>query len=585
MLRTGVVLGVALSGCQSPAAPTVQAFPVDAGLEVRASAPVRRVTWFDGDRPVVSHLPAAPTPVVLLPGRWLPGTEARVRVQLDDGRILETTTAFPGGDGPAAVSAAIPAGSPAVGLERGAIVDVPTLGGGEAAIALVARARTAGPLTVSVGQARVHDTVEAGTRVRLDAIVDAPVEARVEGPGGTWSATLRPAVLPRETIAEALTVGNLAFPADREGLPDPAQASDRLVLPASWWSRALRAAPGLGFRPRDVEIPRAWQGVELHNSGDAHLDVVVRLRIVDEDGAPVPAFRPRARRVSAPDGAITAMVRVPAGGRATAALPVWIDEEALPDSGGGWSRIIDIAAVGDRAPLHSVRAPLVVRRAGSLVTGTAGLAVLAALVGVTGLLGPGLAALRRAATRDLVIVAVFSSLLFVVGAAGQVLGLGAAVVLGPFGPFVTGLLDDALQYALLATLLTLVPRPGTAALAVVLGWLLRGLTLGGFSVVDVVFVGGQVFWLEAWLAGTGISTTRGRWRDSGRVVRWLRLATAFVGASLCTAAAGLALQVVLYRLWLDPTYVAALLAGPSALYVALACALAVPFAESLRRVA
>ena len=45
-------------------------------------------------------------------------------------------------------------------------------------------------------------------------------------------------------------------------------------------------------------------------------------------------------------------------------------------------------------------------------------AVLAAIVGVIGLLGPGLSALRRASTRDLVTVAMFASLLFVVGTAG-----------------------------------------------------------------------------------------------------------------------------------------------------------------------
>ena len=218
------------------------------------------------------------------------------------------------------------------------------------------------------------------------------------------------------------------------------------------------------------------------------------------------------------------------------------------------------------------------------MTGVAGIAVLAAAIGLVGLLVPGLRGLRRTSTRDLVTISIFASLLFVVGAAGQVIGLAVAAVLGPFGPFLTGVIDEALTTALLVTLITLVPKRGTASLAIVIGWLLRGLVLGGFSVVDVLFVGSQVFWLELFLGLAGLTGGAGRWRDNPPVLRWLRLSVGLGGASVAAAACGLALQVVLYRLWLAPWYVVALLVGPSLLYVVAAVGLAVPFADSLRRV-
>jgi hypothetical protein len=44
------------------------------------------------------------------------------------------------------------------------------------------------------------------------------------------------------------------------------------------------------------------------------------------------------------------------------------------------------------------------------------------------------------------------------------------------------------------------------------------------------------------------------------------------------------LSVALYRLFLADWYVVMMLLGPALGYTALACALAVPFAESLRRI-
>ena len=57
-----------------------------------------------------------------------------------------------------------------------------------------------------------------------------------------------------------------------------------------------------------------------------------------------------------------------------------------------------------------------------------------------------------------------------------------------------------------------------------------------------------------------------------------------VAASLFGAACGLASGMVLYRLFYADWYVVATLALPGFLYDAIACALAVGFAASLRRV-
>ena len=180
-------------------------------------------------------------------------------------------------------------------------------------------------------------------------------------------------------------------------------------------------------------------------------------------------------------------------------------------------------------------------------------------------------------------IALFAAMGFLVSVAGRLVGVGVGAALGPFAIMLTGLIDDVLRYALLATLLTLLPRPGTAALVALTQWLLSGIALGSFGPTDLLFVSGRVFWLEAGLWAAGITRSQ-TWRDERPLVRWLRLTAALGGASAATNATGLILHVTLYRLFLADWYVAMVILGPGFLYVALAVAVAVPFADSLRRI-
>ncbi len=167
---------------------------------------------------------------------------------------------------------------------------------------------------------------------------------------------------------------------------------------------------------------------------------------------------------------------------------------------------------------------------------------------------------------------------------GRLFGVSIATVLGPFSSLLTGLVDDAFRIALLATLVALVPRPGVGALAVLVEWLLGGLTLGTLSPVDLLFVGGRVAWVEGALYVAGITRVPG-WTQEGPWRQWGRLALALGVGGVPASATALALHMVLYRLFYADWYIAMVLALPGFLYPLAACALAVPFAGALRRVA
>jgi hypothetical protein len=121
-------------------------------------------------------------------------------------------------------------------------------------------------------------------------------------------------------------------------------------------------------------------------------------------------------------------------------------------------------------------------------------------------------------------------------------------------------------------------------MAVMVQALLAAIALGRVAPTDLIFVGNQIIWLETALWLTGI-TRGGEWRYGSNFKIWVRVSLGFGLANLLTAASGLVLAVVLYRFYFAPWYVAMILLGPGFLYVFLGCAVAVPFAKSLREVA
>ncbi|MCB9765486.1 MAG: hypothetical protein H6739_37275 [Alphaproteobacteria bacterium] len=566
-----------------PAAPTVTLHPE--GLTLRAEGGVDRATLTDPDGvPALTRRTPAPVDTLALDTLWTRGGAWTLDVR------------GPGGSWTLPLAVDADALGLGVEIERsdgagratvspGETVPVVSIDGAPAAVAVHVVTATGGEAVVRVGDETTRLRLAPGRHRVAEAVVTASTPVSVQIGAKTRSFTLAPQTLTGEALAQRLSIAEVTFPADSAGVPDVARPNGRVTLPAAWWRDTLDGL-GLGARARDPWAPWAWTGVTLENTGDEPLNVVVRLQVTDDAGAPAPAFRPQLREGDDGSGQLRVLLRVPPHDRATAALPLFVDEallDAHAAAEGRWVRHVEVTPLGATRAVATDRAPLFVSR-GSTV---ASLGLLTALVAAA--LGSALLAvrlpvwLRTTPTSALTTIALFGALSFVVGAAGQLLTMGLATVLGPFAGLLTGLIDDALRYALLATLLTLLPRPGTAALATLVRWLLSGVAMGTFSPTDLLFVGGRVLWLEGalWLAGV---TRNPRWLDEPPALRWLRLSTGFGVASVLTSATGLVLHVTLYRLFLADWYVALMLAGPGFLYVVAACGMAVPFAESLRRI-
>ncbi|MCB9684445.1 MAG: hypothetical protein H6735_05335 [Alphaproteobacteria bacterium] len=549
--------------CTTPV--QIVAEPVVGGIELHATEPIDLATLVVDGEPRAMARPPAPTVDVLVPGVLPTGSSVVVEVHLASGELREVTVVVP--DLPIWIEVELPAGRAPVAVGDGDVLDAIGPADADALVRVTARE----PTDVRIGE-RTWTLVAPGSQA--EAVV--PVgEVRVEAGDASATVSTHLSDPGPDALRDALILGDQVFPADRRGRSDPTLPANEIVLPGALGDLAERRL-GVGYRPRHDLAPWAFAGVELRSGLDQDLDVALTTEVLRSDGAPDPAF-------ASPDGAPPiVVVRVPARGEVTAALPVWVDPHLVRP--GAYVREVRARPLGLDEAVRIERAPLVVVR-GSAALELGFLVSLA--LGIAGMLALWRGAprfLRTTPVRDQVTIALFGAATFVVGGGFQLLGYALATALGPFAPFVSGLFDDAFRAVLLATLLQQVPRPGVIGAATAVGFLMRALALGSFHPADLVYLGTQVLLGEAtaWLAGL---TRDPSWVDRGRVSRWLRLSAGLAPANAIAAGLGLASTAVLYRLWWAPAYVAALVLLPGFVYVVIGCWLAVPVAESLRRVA
>jgi hypothetical protein len=569
-----IPLWTLLLACQPPLR-GVSARAGPGGIDVQADAPLDGIALLDGSgAAVIRRHPPVPTDAIWLDVPWDPAGTYRV---VATSRGVEVTVPVglpPAGTVFARIEA--PFGQDPRDLHPGDRLDVAVIGG-SVPIGLDAIARVDGTVAITWDGATEAVPAVAGQRItRVRTLGSTPVDAAI----GDVAFTVSPVALSAGEAASELAITGLVFPAGPDGSADRARSDWTVAIPSQGWDRALRWLD-VGARPSDAQAAYAWEAVRVGNTGDAALNVLVSSRIVDGSGRAAAAFRPRLRDADGELDGVRALIRVPARSEATAILPVWVDRDALIP--GEYRDEVAILPLGSAVPLAELRAPIFATRGSAVAEAAFAGSVAAALAGATLAILRVRGWLRDAATSDLTTIALFASLQLVVGIGSQLFATVATTVIGPFAPVITGLLEDATRAALLATLITLLPRPGVAALELLVGTLLRMLALGAFSPLDAVYTAASILWLEGalWLFGL---TRSGAWREQSATARWLRLSAGLATASVLQAGTALAVHVVLFRLFYAPWYVALDLALPSFAYVVVACRLAVPFADSLRRI-
>lgn len=571
-----LVLALALPACGPEDPLTIEI--VDGG--VRASVPVLRVRVVDTKGMVLLDR-RLPAPVDRLELGPIPGgVPLRIEVWDGAGRRTEAEVEVPGDPIPLRLAVELPSGQPPLPWDEGARWQIDAPVGSAVPVTLRIDALQAGVADIQVGPRHLqHRFQAAGERwaepITLPAGTEHPLSIRFAGT--TQQATVMVHARDGAALRDGITLESRAFPADDQGEADDARTPARIELPSTLFAR-VHSALGFGRGVRDREIPWAYEGAVLHNAGTSDRHVVLGLVIEGTDGLPHPRFRPHLRGVATADQVVTALVRVPAGERVTAALPIFMDEAGLTPQ--EVRRRLTVRPLGSPLPIADDRRPAWISRPPAWVS----LAFVVSLVGGgigTLLLARGLSPLlRRTPTVELVTVALFGGLRFAVSTVAQLVSILLAAALGPLSPLIVGVFDDTLRAAVLAVLIGLLPRPGLGALSALLSAALGWLALGGMQPADLLFVGCHALWLEGSLRAFGVTRADPQWKPGTP-----SLLAAIVVAGLLSVLTGISLHVVLYRLHFAPWYVLLAVVLQGVVYPSLGVILARPLTRALREIA
>lgn len=207
-----------------------------------------------------------------------------------------------------------------------------------------------------------------------------------------------------------------------------------------------------------------------------------------------------------------------------------------------------------------------------------------------GWLGVGLCWRRlmdRLTASELALIALLTGVQFAVAYLSRVMGMVLRALLGPYAIFISALGDECVSCLLLAALVVLVPRPGTAMLSLLGLLLLNSISGGLLNVAALLFASVSVAVFELSLAALGVTVGSSLHRPaaSAPLESVLRTALAIGLANAASMGLHYTISVFAFRLQLGLTYMIAMTVVAGLLYGGLGAAGGTVLGYRLRRVA
>ena len=357
-------------------------------------------------------------------------------------------------------------------------------------------------------------------------------------------------------IAGQLRIEDITMPTDPSGMSDPRQRRDTISSPRSLLGR-LDKWFGAKASPTNEYQPVAYQTVHINNRGRETVHAIVASMNRDtKEGTPVPFLSP-------PDavnaGTNRSLAFVSLTGESTTPVPLPIYFNPLSQlhqdftGAGQYERAIEVKIWGSDATALRATRPLLI-----VTPNIHALLVTSLVIVVTGL-GVGLLLcfnqqlFTRFSTKQLILISLFGTTIFIaVNVPSTLLTNLISALLGPISSLITGLINEMLYYALLTSLLILIPKFGVITLVTAVRLLLGGVTLGLLTPTILLHAVTATLLLE-----TGFQIARKITLDSGAVggANLLTLALIFGLCDAFTVYIDFQLSMTLYRLFYADWYI------------------------------
>ncbi len=372
--------------------------------------------------------------------------------------------------------------------------------------------------------------------------------------GETWEQEtyLQVRIVPISDIVEQLSVTSIDMPTDSDGKADQRQRKDAIYHPRPLFSL-------LGKEQTDPFEPITFQTVRLMNHGDETIHVVVSSINRDLNSGEAVSFLAPPDAVNAGTNQSISFASLAGGEHTSISLPIYFQPHSA--IAGEYERDItvklwgtDTTIINEKRPLHIV----VPNRHALFVSG---LAILSSCIGLFVLLGFHKRFFIRFSTKQLIVIAIFGTTIFVTVVVPSTLFLNIiTAILGPFSVILTGLVNETLYYAILTALLFYIygapdkekslefgnnqdtTKGGVILLVSAVRLLLGAVTLGLFSPMTIIYTGTSILLLET---GFGLVRKRG-------LFAWA------IGLAVCDAIAvyvDFQLSILFYRLFYANWYI------------------------------
>lgn len=187
--------------------------------------------------------------------------------------------------------------------------------------------------------------------------------------------------------------------------------------------------------------------------------------------------------------------------------------------------------------------------------------------------------------RELSTIAMIAAIHFVVSFGARLAGIVIFALFGPFAVYLEGIGGEGIPCLLIAVIVTLIPRFGTATLTIATVWLLNGIVSGSFSFAGILLVGVSMVAHEAILLVCGV-TKRERVpatleAANGSVV--VRTALAVGIANSLTLYIQFGISINLYGLHFAPWYMHSVALWNGLVYGAIGAAIGTLWGFQLRK--
>jgi len=340
--------------------------------------------------------------------------------------------------------------------------------------------------------------------------------------GKTWEqqSTVQLRIATIADIAEHLSIESIEMPTDATGTADLKQREDTIYYPRPLFS---------WFRTPQTNAfePTTYQTVQLRNRGEETIHVVVSSTNTDAKTDEIIPFLAPPETAKGRVNQTVAFASLPGGTVTEIPLPIYFHpvhlsqgkmEQAIP---GDYERAVTVKIWGSDATILREQRPLhlIVPNQQALLVSL--LAIISSCLGFTTVLRFHRRLFARFTTKHLIVIALFSTTVFVAVMVPSTLFLNLIrAILGPVSVLLTGLINETLYYALLTALLIYIngdPKntetthqertkgSGVILLVSAVRLLLGGVTFGLFTPMAIVYTGTSVLLLE-----TGFLLVRNR---------------------------------------------------------------------------